>query len=97
MLTLTFLPLPLQYTTTDDLDYSQFYAYSEVEGETETVPTDEYEAGSDPQVNKTLKKDACFVPWCLTVPFVPSLPFPTFCGLPFTVCLDMSIKLVSLL
>eukprot|EP00063_Salmo_salar_P062406 XP_014037241.1 PREDICTED: collagen alpha-1(XI) chain-like isoform X1 [Salmo salar] len=40
-----------QYTTTDDLDYSQFYAYSEVEGETETVPTDEYEAGSDPQLN----------------------------------------------
>ncbi|KAM9416638.1 collagen alpha-1(XI) chain-like [Salvelinus alpinus] len=40
-----------QYTTTDDLDYSPFYDYSEVEGETETVPTDEYEAGSDPQLN----------------------------------------------
>ncbi|XP_038852777.1 collagen alpha-1(V) chain-like [Salvelinus namaycush] len=41
-----------QYTTTDALDYSQFYDYSEVEGETETVPTDDYEAGSDPQRKK---------------------------------------------
>lgn len=36
---------PLQYTT-DDLDYSQFYDYSE--GVTDIVPTDEY---SEPQVN----------------------------------------------
>lgn len=36
---------PLQYTT-DDLDYSQFYDYSE--GATDIVPTDEY---SEPQVN----------------------------------------------
>uniref|UniRef100_A0A4W5LSR5 Fibrillar collagen NC1 domain-containing protein n=1 Tax=Hucho hucho TaxID=62062 RepID=A0A4W5LSR5_9TELE len=35
----------------DEVNYTQFYDYSEVEGETETVPTDEYEAGSDPQLN----------------------------------------------
>ncbi|KAL1006676.1 hypothetical protein UPYG_G00075270 [Umbra pygmaea] len=40
-----------EYTTSDDLDYTQFYDYSEAEGETGTVPTDEYEAGSDPQLN----------------------------------------------
>uniref|UniRef100_A0A6Q2YV19 Collagen, type XI, alpha 1a n=1 Tax=Esox lucius TaxID=8010 RepID=A0A6Q2YV19_ESOLU len=33
------------------VNYTQFYDYSEVEGETETVPTNEYEAGSDPQLN----------------------------------------------
>lgn len=38
-------PSLLQYTT-DDLDYSQFYDYSE--GATDTVPTDEY---AEPQVN----------------------------------------------
>lgn len=35
---------PLQYPT-DDLDYSQFYDYSE--GATDTIPTDEY---TEPQV-----------------------------------------------
>lgn len=39
-------PSPLQYTT-DDLDYSQFYDYSE--GATDAVPTDEY---AEPQVNE---------------------------------------------
>lgn len=39
---------PLQYTPgdLDDLDYTQFYDYSE--GATETIPTEEY---SEPQVN----------------------------------------------
>lgn len=53
---------PLQYIT-DDLDYSQFYDYSE--GATDTVPTDEF---SEPQVNgkkgKWKKKDL-FTMWCL--------------------------------
>lgn len=42
---------PLQYTT-DDLDYSQFYDYSE--GATDIIPTDEY---SEPQVNEKRKKE----------------------------------------
>lgn len=52
------LSQPLQYTT-DDLDYSQFYDYSE--GATDIVPTDEY---SEPQVNEKRKrreKKMCFL------------------------------------
>lgn len=41
---------PLQYTT-DDLDYSQFYDYSE--GATDIIATDEY---SEPQVNEKRKR-----------------------------------------
>lgn len=46
---------PLQYPT-DDLDYSQFYDYSE--GATDTTPTDEY---TEPQVKEKIGRVTCFV------------------------------------
>lgn len=54
-------PPPSQQYTTDDLDYSQFYDYSE--GPTDTVPTDEY---AEPQVNETEKREnvSCCVSLC---------------------------------
>lgn len=49
------LSQPLQYPT-DDLDYSQFYDYSE--GATDTIPTDEY---AEPQVNEKIGRVTCFL------------------------------------
>lgn len=49
-------PPPPQYPTAD-LDYSQFYDYSE--GATDTIATDEY---SGPQVNETIPSSHDFIP-----------------------------------